>query len=235
MAKRGAPAPSRLPRALTMPPPRGWRRAGRPSAAGCGPRAAARSPPACRAPPPAAPGRPGRRSSASAMQRRDLGAEAAGERVLVRDDRRARSSPPSGRPPRSRAAGWCAGRGSRSRCPRSAASCAASSAALHQRPPGDQGHVRARPHQARPPERHRVVGPGVGLLGVGLPVEVLVLEEQHRVLAADAPCAAGRPRRWRTLGMHHAQPGTVGEDALAALAVVGRAALQVAAVGRRAR
>ena len=76
-----------------------------------------------------------------------------------------------------------------------------------------------------------MVGAVVGGLAVGLPVEVLGLEEQHRVVAADGrPQQAGGVGGVRRIG--DAQPRAVREDALARLAVVERAAAQVAADGR---
>src|SRR5690606_36311569 len=75
------------------------------------------------------------------------------------------------------------------------------------------------------------LGPRVDALVVRLPVQVLVLEEQYGVVAAD--------RRSQQSGRIHGvareddtDPRTVREDALARLAVVRRAPAQVAADGR---
>ena len=72
------------------------------SAAGCPPRARGSRPPACRARRRAGPARRARSNSSLGDARRDLGAEAAGQRVLVRDDDAAglpdgRRCPPSRR------------------------------------------------------------------------------------------------------------------------------------------
>ncbi len=102
--------------------------------------------------------------------------------------------------------------------------------ALDQCPIGDHRQVPALLHPGRTPEGDRVVRSGVGALVVDLAVEVLVLEEEDRVLATDG----GAQEPVGVLGVrgnHHPQPGDVGEENLAALAVVDRAALQVAAVG----
>ena len=112
--------------------------------------------------------------------------------------------------------------------PSFSACCAASSDALHERAPGDDDDVGALAADRGLAERNHVVGPGILALVVGLAVEVLVLEEQHRVVAADRRAQqAGRVLRVRR--KRDADAGAVREDALARLAVVRRAAAQVAA------
>ena len=90
--------------------------------------------------------------------------------------------------------------------------------------------VRSSPGTAdvAPAERDHVVGRRERVAGVGLAQQVLVLEEQHRVLAAERVAQqAGRVAGPRREGDE--QPGDVGEDRLAALAVPDRAAGEVAA------
>ena len=90
--------------------------------------------------------------------------------------------------------------------------------------------VRSSPGRRTSPdaERDDVVGGRERVDGVGLAQQVLVLEEQHRVLApervAQQPGGVAGPRR-----EGDEQPGDVGEDALAALAVPDGAAGEVAA------
>ncbi len=73
-------------------------------------------------------------------------------------------------------------------------------------------------------------GPGIRRLVVGLTVQVLVLEEEHRIFAADGGPqeTVGIQRRGRT---DHPQTRHAGEDGRPGLGVIDRAALQVAAVG----
>ncbi len=77
-------------------------------------------------------------------------------------------------------------------------------------------------------ERQHEVAAGIFAFAVRLPVQMFVLEEQHRVVAANRRAQetsrVGRIRRKRDA---HAR--AVREDALARLAVVRAAALQVAA------
>ena len=99
---------------------------------------------------------------------------------------------------------------------------------LHQRAPGDDEHVGAVAAQARLAERNHEVFARVLALVVGLPVEVLVLEEQHRIVAADRRAQQpGGVDRVRRIG--DADARAVREDALARLAVIRAAAAQVAA------
>ena len=81
-------------------------------------------------------------------------------------------------------------------------------------------------------ERDHVVAAGILALVVGLAVEVLVLEEQDRVVAADRGAQQAR-RVLRVRRERDADAGAVREDALARLRVVRRAAAQVAADRRR--
>ena len=68
---------------------------------------------------------------------------------------------------------------------------------LDQRAPGQHDDIGAFAADGGLAERHHVVGARVHALVVGLPVEVLVLEEQHRIVAADrrAQQAGGVLRR----------------------------------------
>ena len=100
--------------------------------------------------------------------------------------------------------------------------------ALDQGAPGDDDDIGAFAADRGLAERHHVVAARVFALVVGLAVEVLVLEEQHRVVAADRrPQQPGRVLRVRR--KHDADARAVREDALARLAVVRRAAAEVAA------
>ena len=100
--------------------------------------------------------------------------------------------------------------------------------AVHGRAPRDDRDAIAARHVRAAAERQHPVGRRHRIAAVALPVQVLVLEEQHRVFAsergAQQPGGVTRPRRERDQ-----QAGHVGEDRLAALAVPDRAALEVAA------
>ena len=99
---------------------------------------------------------------------------------------------------------------------------------LHHRAPRDDDHVGAGPADGRAAEGNREVRAGIRALVVRLAIQVLVLEEEHRIVAADR--RAQQPRR--VLGgrrVDDAQAGAVREDALAGLAVVQPAAAQVSA------
>ena len=69
--------------------------------------------------------------------------------------------------------------------PNFSACCAARSDRCTSAPHVMTSDVRALAPHRRLAERHHVVGPGILALVVGLAVEVLVLEEQHRIVAAD--------------------------------------------------
>ena len=99
---------------------------------------------------------------------------------------------------------------------------------LHERAPREDDDVRALAHDRGLAERDHVVGARVRRLVVGLPIQVLVLAEQHRVVAANrrAQQAGGVLRVRRK---HDADARRVREDRDARLAVVRRAAAQVAA------
>ena len=71
---------------------------------------------------------------------------------------------------------------------------------LHQRAPGDHQDVIAVASQVRLAERNHEVFAGVLALVVGLAVQVLVLEKQHRIVAADRRSAAVRRRPRRSTG-----------------------------------
>ena len=97
---------------------------------------------------------------------------------------------------------------------------------LDERAVGDDGHVPPFTYDARLREWDGVVGAGVGTLVVGLAVQMLMLEEQHRILRAQrrSQQSIGVER----VGRHHdVQARDMGEHHLAALAVVDRAAAQV--------
>ena len=57
--------------------------------------------------------------------------------------------------------------------------------AMDERAESDERQVLAGPHGARLPEGNHEVGSGIGALVVGLPVQMLVLEEDDRILATD--------------------------------------------------
>ena len=100
----------------------------------------------------------------------------------------------------------------------------------HHRAVGDDRDVVARTHNLGFAERNHVIRPGIRRAAEGLAIEPLVLEKQHRIVAADrgAQQAVGvESVGWE----NHADAGSVGEDALAALRVVDRAAGEIAADG----
>ena len=83
--------------------------------------------------------------------------------------------------------------------------------AMHQRAVGDDGEVAAFAHHARLAERNREIRARIRRAVVGLAIELLVFEEQHRIVAADgrAQQAAGVERIRRH---HHAQARDVREQ-----------------------
>ena len=98
---------------------------------------------------------------------------------------------------------------------------------VDERPEGDQRDVLTGPYRLRLPEGDHELGSGIRALVVGLAVEVLVLEEDDRVFAADR--GAEQPRRVeRGGGLHHPQSRKMGEEHFGGLAVVHGAAGQVA-------
>ena len=91
--------------------------------------------------------------------------------------------------------------------------------ALDERAPGNHGDVATLAANRGAREGNRVIGPGIGALVVGLAVQVLVLEEQHRIVAADG--RAEQTRRIERIGrIDNPQARAVGEDALARLRVI---------------
>ena len=161
-------------------------------------------------------------------ERGDLRAEAARERVLVQHEHAAGLAHRLGDDARGPTVRSCAGRRSRRRrrrrapARRAAARC---TVAPHVTTVTRSPRVTYVPRpngSIQSARRHRVAV-------VALPVEVLVLEEQHRVVACGTRCAAGPRRRAPRDGNAISKPGHVGEDRLAALAVPDRAALEVAA------
>src|SRR2546425_6018082 len=93
---------------------------------------------------------------------------------------------------------------------------------------GDDAYIRAFSYRARLPEGNRKIRPGIFRAVVGLAVQVLVLEKQDRVIAAD-----GRAQKAGYIEgggrHHHAEAWTVREDRFAALAMIDAAAGEVAA------
>src|SRR6266511_1562123 len=102
--------------------------------------------------------------------------------------------------------------------------------ALYHGAVGHDGEVAPLPHDLRLAERDHEVRAGVRRLVVGLAVQVLVLEEQHGIVAADR--GAQQP-----VGIQggaradHAQARDRGEHYRPGLGMVDRSALEVAAVG----
>ena len=102
--------------------------------------------------------------------------------------------------------------------------------ALHQRAIGNYSNVTTWAHHMGLAERHHVLGTGVSGPVVGGAVEVLVLEEQYRVVAADG--SAQQPVAVQGIrGHHHAQPRRMRKNALARLAVIDGAAGEIPADG----
>ena len=95
---------------------------------------------------------------------------------------------------------------------------------------GDHGDVASLLPDARLAERNGVIRAGIRGASEGLAIEALVLEEQHRIVAADggAQQAGGVQRVGRK---DHVHAGGVGEDALAALRVIDGAAGEIASDG----
>ena len=102
--------------------------------------------------------------------------------------------------------------------------------AMHDGAVGDDADVGAFAHDARFAERNGEIRAGIFGAVVGLAVEMLVLEEHHRIVAANGGAQqAGDVERG---GRHdHAQAGTMREDRFAALAVIDAAAGEIAADG----
>ena len=105
---------------------------------------------------------------------------------------------------------------------------------LHQRAIGEDDDIGAFAADRGLAERDHVLGARILALVVGLAVQVLVLEEQHRIVAADRGAEQARSVL-RVRREHDADAGAVREDALAGLAVIRRAAAQVSADRRRGR
>ena len=101
---------------------------------------------------------------------------------------------------------------------------------MHHRAVGDDAEVTALFYRASLAERNRKIGPGMLRTVVRLAVEMLVLEEHHRIVAADGRAQKTRDvqRRGRH---HHPQAWTVGKNRFSALAVIHTAAGEVAADG----
>ena len=112
--------------------------------------------------------------------------------------------------------------------------------ARHDSAVGDHGQIGSRVHDLGLAERNHVIRSGIRGAAIGFAIQTLVLEKQHRIVAANRRAQqAGGIKRIRR--KHHAQAGNVREDALAALRVINRAAGQVSAdrdanhAGRRER
>ena len=92
---------------------------------------------------------------------------------------------------------------------------------------GDDAYIRAFFYRARLPKGNRKIRSRIFRAIVGLAVEVFMLEEEDRVVAADgraqkAGYVQGGGRH------HHAEAGTVREDRFAALTVIHAATGEVA-------
>ena len=101
---------------------------------------------------------------------------------------------------------------------------------MHHRAVGDDADVAALFYDAGLAERNRKIGPGMLRAVVRLAVEMLVLEEHHRVVAADG-CAQKTRDVQRRGRHHHTQARAVRKYRFAALAVIHPPAGQVAADG----
>ena len=104
--------------------------------------------------------------------------------------------------------------------------------AVDERAVGDDADVGAFGDEAGFAEGNGVIGAGIFGAVVGLAIEMLVLEKHYGIVAADGGAQqAGDVERG---GWHDdAQAGTVSEDGFAALAVINRAAGEIAADRRR--
>src|SRR6266851_6354604 len=99
---------------------------------------------------------------------------------------------------------------------------------MHDGAEGDDADFAAFFDDVRFAEGNSVVGSGIFGAIVGLAIEVLVLEEHHRIIAADG--SAEQPGDIERRGGHDdAKAGAVREDRFTALAVVDAAAGEVAA------
>ena len=100
----------------------------------------------------------------------------------------------------------------------------------HQGAIGNQSDVRAGPDDLCFTKGNGKLRPRIRRPAIGLPVESLVFQKKHRIVAAD--CGAQQPVgvqciRWKD----YAQPWNMRKDALAGLRVVDGAAGQIAADG----
>ena len=102
--------------------------------------------------------------------------------------------------------------------------------AVHDGSVGHDAYVAAFLHKASLTERHGVIRAGVFRAIVRLPVEMFVLEEHHRIVAADGGAQESRyvQRRRRH---DHAQARTMRENRFTALAVINTATGKIAADG----
>src|SRR5690606_31504198 len=100
-------------------------------------------------------------------------------------------------------------------------------ALLDERAVRHDGDVVALAHGRRATERHGGVGAGIRPARVSLPAEMLRLEKEHRVLASKRG-AREASRIPRVRRHDNAKPGRMAEERLGALAMVDRAAPQVA-------
>ena len=177
---------------------------------------------------PAAPARPGRRSSARPTQ-----AATSAPKPLVSTS----SWTTSSRPVRATSvatSSWSHGSSERrsmtwTELPSSAARVAAACRDFSTSgAPGDDGELVAVDRDPAPAERDLELPGREGIPGVGLAQQVLVLEEQHRVLGLQ-----GRPQQPDGVGgpgrHDHGEAGDVGEDGLAGLRVPDGPAGHVAA------
>src|SRR5438046_9284461 len=90
---------------------------------------------------------------------------------------------------------------------------------MYDRAIGNDAEVGAFLHHSRFAERNRKIRPGIFRAVVWLAIQMFVLEEHHRVVAADRDAQTTRynERRRRP---HQAQPSKVGETRIATLDVL---------------
>src|SRR5580693_6366574 len=101
---------------------------------------------------------------------------------------------------------------------------------MHHGAVGDDAYVCTFAHYARFTERNCEISARVLRTIVRLAIEMLVLEEQHRIVGANG--GAQQTAHIQGGGRHyHTQPGNVREDHFSTLAVINRAAGKVAANG----
>src|SRR5579863_10480438 len=101
---------------------------------------------------------------------------------------------------------------------------------MHHGAVGNDAYVCTLAHHASFTERNCEISAGVLRAIVRLAIEMLVLEEQHRIIGANG--SAEQTAHVQSRGRHyHSQPGDMREGDFSTLAVINRAAGQVAANG----